>query len=102
MCFKCCEYDHNIYVLHVKGDTLVVFVYFDDLVLIGNNPNLIFRLKSKLANTFEMMELGIFHFFLVVQVLPLSDGLFISQCKFLLDLLKCFKIDYCKACATPF
>ena len=31
---KCCESNQNIYVLHGKGDTLVVDVYVYDLVLI--------------------------------------------------------------------
>ena len=100
--FKQCESNHSIYVLHVEGDTLIVVVYVDDLVLTDNNPNLIYWLKSRLAGTFEMTDLDIFHFFLNLQVLPLSDGLFISQSKYVLDLLKCFKMDNYKACATPF
>ena len=43
--FKHCEYDHNIYVLHVHGDTLVMALYVDDLVIIRNNVNLILVLK---------------------------------------------------------
>lgn len=35
--FKHCEYDHSLYVLHVHGNTLIVFVYVDDLVITGNN-----------------------------------------------------------------
>ena len=85
---KQCEYDHNIYVLHVKDDTFIIVVCVDDLVLTRNNPDLIFRLKSQLVDTFELTDLGMLHFFLGLQVFPLSDGLFISQYKYLLDLLK--------------
>lgn len=63
MGFKQCESDNSIHVLHVKGDTFVV-VYVDELVLTRNNSNLIFRLKSQLVNIFEMIDLGIFHFFI--------------------------------------
>ena len=76
--FKHCEFDHSIYVLHVKGNTLIVFVYVDDLILIGNKLDLNFRLKRRLADIFEMTNLGLLHFFLGLQVFPLSDGLFIS------------------------
>ena len=69
--FKHCEYNHNIYVLHVEGNTLILVVYVDDPVLIGNNSDLIFRLKCWLSHTFEMIDLGILHFFLGLQVLPL-------------------------------
>ena len=76
--FKCCESDHSIYVLHVKGDTLIVVVYLDDLVLNGNKPNLIFILKRQLVDTFEMIDLGILHFFLDLQLLPLPNGILLS------------------------
>ena len=100
--FKRCESDHNIYVLHVHGDTLIVALYVDDLVIIGNNVNLIFGLKKKLADTFEMTELGLLHFFLSIQFLQMDDGIFLFQRKYALDLLKWFKVDYCKSCATPY
>ena len=31
--FKCCESNHGIYVLHFHGDTLIVALYVDDLVI---------------------------------------------------------------------
>ena len=49
-----------------------------------------------------MIDLGILHFFLGLQVLPLLDGLFVSYSKYVMDLLKWFKMDECKACATPY
>ena len=52
--FKCCEFDHSIYVLRVQGDTLTISIYVDDFVLSDNKPDLIFRLNNRLANTFEM------------------------------------------------
>ena len=47
-----------------------------------------------------MIDHGILQLFLSLQVLPPSYGLFISQSKYVLDLLKCFKMDDHKACAT--
>jgi hypothetical protein len=93
MAFKHCESIHSIYVLHFKGDTLIVSIYVDDLVLIGNKPDLIFRFKTRLVNTFEMTELGILLFFIGLQLFPLLDGLFISQYEYVLDLLKHFNMD---------
>ena len=93
---KRCESNHIIYVLHVQGYTLIVVVYVNDLILTRNKPDLIFRLKSQLFNNFRMTYLGILHFFLGLQVLPLLVGLFISYYKYVLDLLKCFKMDDCK------
>ena len=44
--FKHCELDHNIYVLHIHGDTLLVALYVEyDLFITGNNVELILGLK---------------------------------------------------------
>jgi hypothetical protein len=56
-------------------------------------------LKKQLVDTFDMTDLGLLHYFLGLQVLPLSDGLFLSQSKYVMDLLNCFKMDDCKLCA---
>ena len=61
--FKHCEFDHNIYVLHIHGDTLIVALYVDDLVITGNNVNLILGLKKQLAIFFGMTDLGLLQLF---------------------------------------
>ena len=66
--FTYCESNHNIYVLHVHGDTLNVALYVDDLVITGNNVNLILDLKKRLDDNFEMTDLGILHLFPDIQV----------------------------------
>jgi hypothetical protein len=100
--FKHCESNHSIYVFHVEGNTLIFVVYIDGLILTRNSFDIIFRLKCLLSDTFDMEDLGIFHLFLGLQVLPLLDGLFVSQSKYVMDLLKEFKMDDYKACATPY
>jgi len=84
--FKQCEYDHSLYVSHSNGDTMIIFVYVDDLIIIGNNNSFIFRLKKKLIDSFDMTDIGTLHYFLGLQVLPLSDDFFISQSKYVMDL----------------
>ena len=84
------------------GNTLIVVVYVNDLVITRNNLDLILRLKRQLVATFEMTDRVILHYFLGLQVFTLSDGVFISQYKYAFIILKCFKMDDCKTCATPF
>lgn len=74
---------------------MIVVFYIDNLILTENKLDLIFILKRWLVDTFEMIDLGL-------QVLPLSYGIFISQSMYVLDLLKCLKMDDCKAYDTPF
>jgi hypothetical protein len=49
-----------------------------------------------------MTNLGLLNFFLGIQVLQMDDGSFISQAKYVLDLLQRLKTKYCKSCSTPY
>ena len=44
--FKRYEANHSIYVLHVDGDTLIVALYVDDLLISGNNVDLVMNLRN--------------------------------------------------------
>jgi hypothetical protein len=91
-----------MYVLYSNEDTLIVSVYVDDLIITINNNDLILILKKQLANSFDMTDLDTLYYFLGLQVLPLCDVFFISQSKYVMDLLTHFKMADCKLCATPF
>ena len=43
---------------------VIIEFYVYDLVIIGNNVDLLFGLKKQLIDTFEMNDLGLLHFFL--------------------------------------
>jgi hypothetical protein len=64
--------------------------YVDDLVIIGNNVKLVTGLKKQLEITFEMTDLGSLNFFLGIQVLHMDDGIFISQPKYVWNILEKF------------
>ena len=81
---------------------MIVSVYVDDPIITYNNLDLILGLKRQLDATFELIDLGILHYFLGLKFFPLFDGIFIYQPKYSLDILKHFKMGYCKLCATPF
>jgi hypothetical protein len=89
-------------VLHTNGYSLILFVYVNDLVITGNNIDLILKLKKKLVDSFDMIDLGTMHYLLGLQVLPLCDGFFISKSKYVIDLLTCFNMEDCKPSSTLF
>jgi hypothetical protein len=49
-----------------------------------------------------MTYLGTLHYFLGLQVLPLCDGFFISQSKYVMDILTHFKMGDCNPHAILF
>ena len=88
--------------LHVHGDTLIVALYVHDLVIFGNNSNLILGLEKIFTKTFEMNDLGLLHFFLGIQVFEVIDGTFLSKPIYVVYLLKSFKMENYKPYYTLF
>jgi histone deacetylase 1/2 len=88
--FKHCDSDHNVYVLHVNSETLIFSLYIDDLVITKSNVDINLDLKKQLVDTFEMTNLGLLHLFLGIQVLHMDDGIFISQPKYVWNILEKF------------
>ena len=69
----------------------------DDLFLTGNEKK-IRESKKKLAEEFEMKDLGLMHYFLGLEVWQSSEGIFLNQGKYVVEILKRLK---CKVMATP-
>jgi hypothetical protein len=49
-----------------------------------------------------MIGLGLLHSFFDIQFLQVGVGIFLSQPKYVLNLLQRFKMKDCKLCATPY
>ena len=49
-----------------------------------------------------MINLGLLHFFFSIQVLQMHDGIFLSQPKYVMDLLNQFKMDDYKVSVASF
>ena len=50
---------------------------------------------------FEMTHLGLLHYFLCIEVTQMNHGIFISQEKYVSNLLKKWKMRHCKPMITP-
>ena len=59
-------------------------------------------MKTILKKKFEMIDLGLLHYFLGLQVLQTNEGIFLSQSKYVGDLLRLFHMDDCKPTPSPF
>jgi hypothetical protein len=53
----------------------------------SNNSTLIHRLVSQMSSEFKLQDLGNAHYFLGIEVIPISLGLLHSQHKYALDIL---------------
>lgn len=73
----------------------------DDIIITGNNNEVIIMLKRKLQETFHIKDLGKLRFFLGLKLLYLPPGIHISQRKYVLDTLKDYGLLRCKSSSIP-
>ena len=65
--FMTSEADANLYQIVVDGKLLIIILYVDDLILIGDEQ-LITSCKEDLAREFEMNDMGLLHYFLGLEI----------------------------------
>ena len=80
---------------------MVASLYVDDMLVTGSNVRLLAEFKMKMKDVFEMSNLGIMNYFLGMETYQCSSGIFISQRKYVVDILKKFNLESCKEVATP-
>ncbi|RVX12128.1 Retrovirus-related Pol polyprotein from transposon RE1 [Vitis vinifera] len=82
-----------------KIATLIVYV--DDMVVTGNDPEERKALQNYLSREFEMKDLDPLKYFLGIEVSRSSEGIFLSQRKYALDLLQETGMSGCQPVNTP-
>ena len=76
-------------------------VYVDDLLMTGNNESYIASIKKELKKGFEMTDLGYVHYYLGIEVTQHLKSIFLSQKKYIGDLLNKFGMTECNPLTTP-
>ena len=78
--------DSNLYFKVIEDEPVILLLYVDDLFLTGNEKQIVKR-KKKLAEEFEMKDLGLMHYFLGLENL---EGIFLNQGKNAVEIFKRF------------
>ncbi|KAJ9695916.1 hypothetical protein PVL29_011067 [Vitis rotundifolia] len=79
----------------------MLIVYVDDMIITGNDDEEITRLQNELATEFEMKNLGGLKYFMGIEVARSKQGIFISQMKYVLDILTEVGMLECKPVDAP-
>jgi len=74
-------------VLNQEKDVVLILLYVDNLMITGNNDEIIQECIYKLKATFEMTDLGLLHYYLGMQVYQYKDCIYLSQSKYISDIL---------------
>jgi hypothetical protein len=91
---------HSSLSIPLKEDAALI-MNVDEIVLTRNDDGEIQNLKHRLANEFETKDLGSLKYFLGIEVTRSKHGIFISQRKYILDLLKEIEMPKCKSTDNP-
>ena len=99
--FKKCMLDSNLYVKNQNDHQIIVVVYVDDIIFGGTNDNLCKEFSLNIQNEFEMSMISKLTYFRGLQVNQLEKGNFISQIKYVKEILKKLAMEDCKVVSTP-
>ncbi|GJR46647.1 putative ribonuclease H-like domain-containing protein [Tanacetum coccineum] len=93
--------DKTFFIKKDKGDILLVQVYVDDIIFRSTKKSLCVEFEQMMHKRFQMSSIGELTFFLGLQVQQKGDGIFISQDKYVADILKKFDFVIVKTTSTP-
>nr|GEW59671.1 putative ribonuclease H-like domain-containing protein [Tanacetum cinerariifolium] len=84
--------DKTLFIKRHKDDILLEQVYVDDIIFGSMKKELSTEFEKLMHDKFQMSSIGEISFFLGLQVKQKSDGIFISQDKYMVEVLK--KLDF--------
>jgi hypothetical protein len=99
--FLASKSDSSLFILHRGTSVAYLLLYVDDIILTANTTTLLHSIISSLNGEFSMSDLGDIHHFLGVNVHRTTDGLFLSQQQYALEILDRAKMLNCNPISTP-
>ena len=99
--FRQSNSDHTLFLKNQNGKVTALIIYVDDMIITGNDNEEIIELQRHLAKEFEIKNLGGLKYFLGIEVARSKHEIFLSQRKYILDLLTKTGMLECKSADTP-
>ncbi|KAJ0802818.1 putative RNA-directed DNA polymerase [Helianthus annuus] len=84
-----------------EGNIIIICIYVDDIIYTSSSQQLIEEFRMKMIQEFDMTDLGKLAYFLGLEISQTVNGVFVSQKKYAIDLLKKFGMWGCKGVVTP-
>ncbi|GJT26314.1 putative ribonuclease H-like domain-containing protein [Tanacetum coccineum] len=93
--------DKTLFIKKDKNDIMLVQVYVDDIIFGSTKRSWCDEFEALMKSKFQMSSMGELTFFLGLQVKQKEDGIFISQDKYVVEILKKFDFASVKTASTP-
>ncbi|GJR38345.1 retrovirus-related pol polyprotein from transposon TNT 1-94 [Tanacetum coccineum] len=93
--------DKTLFLKKDKHDIILVQVYVDDIIFGSTKKSWCDEFEALMKSRFQTSSIGELTFFLGLQVKQKADGIFISQDKYVAEILKKFDFANVKTTSTP-
>ncbi|CAN1176981.1 Retrovirus-related Pol polyprotein from transposon TNT 1-94 [Linum perenne] len=93
--------DPSLFTRHSGDKLAILLIYVDDMILSGDDQDGIEMVKKLLETSFQLKDLGNLSYFLGLEIKRSEKGIFISQRKYIEDLLLTARHSDCTPCSTP-
>nr|GEV21315.1 putative ribonuclease H-like domain-containing protein [Tanacetum cinerariifolium] len=93
--------DKTFFIKKDKKDIMLVYVYVDDIIFGSTKKSWCDEFEALMKSRFQMSSMGELTFFLGLQVKQKEDGIFISQDKYVVEIMKKFDFMSVKTASTP-
>ncbi|GJU88518.1 putative ribonuclease H-like domain-containing protein [Tanacetum coccineum] len=90
----------TLFIKKNKNDIMLVQVYVDDIIFGSTKKSWCDEFEALIKSRFQMSSMRVLTFFLGLQVQQKEDGIFISQDKYVAEILKKFDFDSVKTAIT--
>lgn len=92
---------HAVYACVHGASWLLMGIYVDDLIIIGDEDSKIDNFKLEMKSQFKMSDLGLLNFYLGIEVNQRSDGICLSQTVYACKVLDQAGMGGCNPSHTP-
>ncbi|GJU69320.1 ribonuclease H-like domain-containing protein [Tanacetum coccineum] len=93
--------DSSLFIYRQGPDTACLLLYVDDIVLTASSEVLLQHMIGLLHQEFSMMDLGLLNYFMGIFVVRDSPGMFLSQHKYVVEILERAHMVHCNPSRTP-
>ena len=100
--FDKCLYEHTLFTKSNEGGKiLIVSLYVNDLIYTRNDWSMCDEFRRSMMSEFDMTDLGRMRYFLEVEIMQSSNGIFVCQRKYTHEVLSQFFMENCNAVKNP-
>jgi len=93
--------DTTLFTKKLGNDLFVLQIFIDDIIFGSTNQDFCEEFGRMMANEFEMSMIGELSYFLGLQIKQMKNDTFVSQGKYIKDMIKKFGLQEAKPMSTP-